>query len=196
MKKLTITLLASLSLATASFAGQEVYVGKDSKAAPPLVTCFNDQELQLDIFGLYQDGNSDRHAGPIKDHGWGGGLAINYFFSRYIGIGAEGYHVRARDNGAAGGDHDGITNINGMLIFRLPIDDACIAPYAFLGGGASINEDGDDWAVGFGGIGLEYRVVPNKVGLFVDARWNYYGDRYGNGDQNNFLGRAGVRWVF
>ena len=51
-------------------------------------------------------------------------------------------------------------------------------------------------ALGFAGVGLEYRVVPNKVGLFIDARWNYYGDRYGSDNQNNFTSRAGVRWVF
>jgi hypothetical protein len=229
MKKLTITLLASMALATASYAGTEIHVGKDakSKVIPP-VHCFNDQELQLDVFGAYQVGEGPDHAGPIRDHGWGGGIGINYFFSRYIGIGVEGYWIAAKSNSAQAGDrfrrvhreiheegpgfiadiefdelvrdrfadNDQTTfhNIDGMVIFRLPIDEMCLAPYAFLGGGAVL--DGDSWAVGFGGVGLEYRVVPNKIGIFVDSRWNYYGDRYGHGDQNNFTTRAGIRWVF
>ncbi len=197
MKKLTISLLAITALAATSFAGTEVYSsGKDYKKTVVEPTCFNDQELQLDVFGVYQDGNASSHAGPIRDHGWGGGIGVNYFFHRNIGIGAEGYWVAARENAAAEVDSDrkAFHNINGSLIFRLPIDSACIAPYAFIGGGVVL--DGDSWAVGFTGLGLEYRVVPHKVGIFIDARWNYYGDRYGNGDQNNFTARTGVRWVF
>ena len=98
MKKLTITLLASLSLVAASFAGQEVYSGKDSKKTIVPQTCFNDHELQLDVFGVYQDGNANTHAGPIRDHGWGGGIGINYFFSRYIGVGAEGIMIPETKN--------------------------------------------------------------------------------------------------
>jgi len=45
-------------------------------------------------------------------------------------------------------------------------------------------------------VGAEYRIVPNKLGIFADGRWNYYGDNYGHDVQNNFLFRAGVRVVF
>jgi hypothetical protein len=199
MKKLTISLLASVALVSASFAGTEIQSGKDNKKIIAPTLCFNDHELQIDVFGVYQDGNASSHAGPIRDHGWGGGIGINYFFTRNIGIGAEGYWVAANENSAQDNsnndsDRKAFHNINGSLIFRLPLDESCLAPYAFIGGGATL--DGDSWAVGFAGVGLEYRVIPNKLGLFVDARWNYYGDRYGEGDQNNFTGRAGVRWVF
>src|SRR3954471_13989926 len=99
MKKLTITLLASIALAAASYAGTEISSGKDKKVIQP-VHCFNDQELQVDVFGAYQVGEGPNHAGPIHDHGWGGGIGINYFFSRYIGVGAEGYWIAARHNQA------------------------------------------------------------------------------------------------
>jgi hypothetical protein len=293
MKKLTITLLASIALAASSFAGHEVVSsGKDFKQPKEVapITCFGDTELQLDVFGAYVVGEGPNHAGPVGDHGWGGGIGVNYFFSRYIGVGAEGYWIAADHNKAAsndggettfhniggslifrlpidelclapyafigGGavldgdqwavgfaglgveyrvipnklglfvdgrfnyffsryigvgaegywissDHNGsqgtdeetwFHNLNGSIIFRLPIDELCLAPYAFIGGGAVL--DGDQWAVGFAGVGVEYRVIPNKLGLFIDARWNYYGDRYGHDDQNNFTSRAGVRWVF
>ena len=80
------------------------------------------------------------------------------------------------------------------MIFRYPIDAWCMAPYVFTGGGATM--DGSAWAVYHIGVGLEYRIVPNKVGIFADGRWNYYGDRFGHDVQNNFLFRAGARLVF
>ncbi len=196
MKKATITLLASLALAATTFAGTEIQSGKD-KNPGPLATCFNDRELQVDVFGAYTDGNASTHAGPIRDHGWGGGVGVNYFFTRNIGIGAEGLWENGVDNASQHHGHSGddvFHNVDGSLIFRLPLDQYCLAPYAFLGGGAVM--DGNDWAVGFVGVGVEYRIIPAKVGLFTDARWNYFGDRYDRGDQNNFTIRAGLRLIF
>jgi len=197
MKKLAFSLLAIAALAATSFAGQEIVSGKDKKVVTPLTTCFNDRELQLDVFGVYADGHAESHAGPMRDHGWGGGIGVNYFFTRNIGIGADAFWLSGHHNAAAPGHPDEETvfhNIDGSLIFRLPIDRLCLAPYAFIGGGAEL--DGASWGYGFVGVGLEYRIVPAKIGIFADSRWNYYGDRYGNGDQNNFAFRAGVRFVF
>lgn len=195
MKTLTITALASLAFTATTFAGHEVIDAKGKNPIPP--TCFNDHELQLDIYGTYTDGNSASHAGPIQDHAWGGGIGINYFFTRNIGIGAEYFVDDAQHNSDRPGGRAPMTafhHVGGDLIFRLPIDRLCLAPYAYLGGGAVI--DGESWAAGWAGVGVEYRVVPNKIGLFVDERWTYFGDRFGDGDQNNFTTRAGVRWVF
>jgi hypothetical protein len=201
MNILTTTLFASIAMAATSFAGHEVVSsGKEYKGGkePAPTYCFNAGELQLDVYGAYVVGEGPAHAGPVRDHGFGGGIGVNYFFTRYLGVGAEGYWISADHNARAGDGRDNgdttFHNVNGSLIFRLPIDALCLAPYAYLGGGAVM--DGDKWAVGFAGVGLEYRVIPNKLGLFVDARWNYYGDRYGADDQNNFTSRAGVRWVF
>lgn len=197
MKKLAFSLLVGAALAATSFAGQEIVSGKDKKVVVPPTTCFNDRELQIDIFGAYADGHALTHAGPVRDHGWGGGVGVNYFFNRYVGIGADAFWLSAKHNAAAPGTTDESTvfhNVDGSVIFRLPIDSMCLAPYGFLGGGAEF--DGQSWGYGFVGVGLEYRVVPAKVGLFIDSRWNYYGDRYDHGDQNNFAFRAGVRWVF
>jgi hypothetical protein len=203
MKKLSISLLASFAVVATSFAGTEISAGK--KTVTPVTTCFNDRELQLDLFGAYSDGNASTHAGPIRDHGWGGGVGVNYFFTRYIGIGAEGLWEAGQDNAASVGDHhafhhdnhDGRTtfhNADGMLIFRMPLDQYCLAPYGFVGGGAEM--DSANWADAFVGLGVEYRVVPAKVGIFADGRWNYFGDRYERGDQNNFTFRAGVKLIF
>ena len=200
MKKLAFSLLAVASITATSFAGHEmVSSGKDYKQpAPPEVTCFLDRELQIDVFGAYVDGNSSDHAGYLRDHGWGGGIGINAFFTRNIGIGVDGIWIYGKENAASNHDNDSDStvfhNVTGSLIFRFPMDEICLAPYVFVGGGYTV--DGDDWASAHAGVGLEYRVVPNKVGLFIDARWTYFGDRSGRGDQNNFLGTAGVRFVF
>ncbi len=200
MKKLTYALLASVALAATSFAGQEIRTGKETKTVLPPSTCFNDRELQVDVFGAYVDGNSPTHAGPNKDHAWGGGIGVNYFFTRNLGVGADAYWVNGRINNAQPGSYDRhqdntqFQNYDGSLIFRLPLDRMCLAPYAFVGGG--IDCEYKNWAVGFAGVGVEYRIVPAKVGIFTDARWNYYGDRFEHGDQNNFTMRAGLRVIF
>jgi hypothetical protein len=198
MKKLAFSLLAVASITATSFGGQMVYAPSKEYKAPVEVGCFLDQELQLDVFGAYVDGNSSDHAGYIRDHGWGGGVGINYFFTRNIGIGVDGIWIYGKENAASSSNRDSDStvfhNVTGSLIFRFPIDELCLAPYVFVGGGYTV--DGDDWASAHGGVGLEYRIVPNKIGIFVDARWTYFGDRYGRGDQNNFLGKAGLRFVF
>src|SRR5437763_17184498 len=107
MKKLTTTLLASIALAATSFAGHEmVSSGKDFKASKEIAPtyCFNAGELQFDVFGAYQVGEGPDRSGPIHDHGWGGGIGVNYFFTRHLGIGAEGYWIAAEHNAAASHD--------------------------------------------------------------------------------------------
>jgi len=195
MKKLTLSLLMSLGLVGSTFAGQEMASGKEYKQPPPEPTCFKDQELQLDIFGAYADGNRP-HAGVIDEHAFGGGVGINYFFHRNIGVGVDATWLYG---GEKDGDrsNDGDTtyhNFSSSLIFRMPIDAICLAPYAFVGGGFHV--DGAQWASAHAGVGLEYRIVPERIGIFTDARFTYFGDRYGNGEQNNIMARAGVRFVF
>jgi hypothetical protein len=197
MKRLVFGFATLVAVAATSFAGTETYSGPASKEYKQVETptCFSDHELQADVFGAYQVGHGPTSAGPIKDHAWGGGVAVNYFFMRYIGLSAEGTWLEGHDNGGAhssGGTQ--FQSATGSLIFRYPIDKWCLAPYVFTGGGATM--DGSAWAVYHIGVGLEYRIVPNKFGIFADARWNYYGERYGNDVQNNFLVRAGARMVF
>ena len=199
MKKLVFSFAALVAISAASFAGTESYSGpaKEYKQVEK-PACFSDKEIQLDVFGAYQDGHAQQHAGPIKDHGWGGGVAVNYFFARYFGLSAEGSWLEGHDNAGASGREGSkstqFQSVTGSLIFRYPIDAWCLAPYVFTGGGATI--DGGATAVYHIGVGLEYRIVPNKIGIFADGRWNYYGDKDGHDVQNNFLFRAGARLVF
>jgi len=201
MKKLVFGFAALVAIAGVSLAGTEVYsgpAGKESKEYKQVEkpTCFSDKEWQVDAFGAYQDGHSMSHAGPIKDHGWGGGTAVNYFFARYFGLSAEGTWLDGHDNGGHNPNSSAtqFQSVTGSVIFRYPVDAWCLAPYVFTGGGATM--DGSAWAVCHVGVGLEYRIVPNKLGIFADGRWNYYGDRYQRDVQNNFLFRAGARLVF
>jgi len=199
MKKLVFGFATLVAIAATSLAGTETYAGPAAKESKQVETpsCFSDKEWQVDVFGAGQIGNGPDHAGPPRNHGWGGGTAVNYFFARYFGLSAEGTWLEGHDNGASfnHGDHaTQFQSVTGSVIFRYPIDAWCLAPYVFTGGGATM--DGSAWAVYHIGIGLEYRIVPNKIGIFADGRWNYYGDRYGHDVQNNFLFRSGVRLVF
>jgi len=203
MKKLTTLLPIALGLlAATSYAGQPmVSTGKETKEYKqvPEETCFNDREFQIDLFGQYTVGEGPSHAGPMRDHGWGGGVGLNYFFLRNVGIGVDAAWLAMKEN-AAFAQHDrtetttALHAFSGSLIFRLPIDHLCLAPYVYAGGGFQV--DGRQWASAHAGLGVEYRVKPHKLGLFVDGRWTYYGDRDDLGDLNNFTARAGVRIVF
>ena len=185
MKTALIALFGCVALAGSALAGTgTTYVsGKETKQykshyEEPF-TCFADREFQVDIFGTYKLAEKGE---PFSD-GFGGGVGVNYFFHRYIGIGAEGSWDRTGKNDTA------IHHANGMLIFRYPIDSCCLAPYVFGGGGATF--DGEAKGQGFVGGGLEYRVVPHKVGLFADGRYAW------TEDANNYgLFRTGIRVVF
>lgn len=194
MKKLVFGLVATVALAATSLAGTATYrSGKTYKEykGTETPTCFSDTELQVDIFGTYAVGEGPNQVGLFRDHGWGGGIGVNYFFARYFGLGVDGYWL---DTKSRGGDDVVVHNVTGSLILRYPIDSICLAPYLFAGGGGHF--DGDNWASAHVGAGLEYRVVPNKIGIFLDGRWTYLGDRFGSNDLNFTAIRTGIRWVF
>lgn len=180
MKKHIInSVLAIAVLTTAAFAGTD-----NKKSVVVEDSCnFRSNELQLDLFGagaFYKNGRP----------GWGGGLGLNYFFSRYVGIGVEQDLVGRNDNGSSSYAEWGTL---GNLFLRYPICSWNLAPYAMVGGGAFY---GTSKGIGVGhvGGGLEYRFSQN-VGIFTDARWLYTGN--GNNDHSGaVLGRAGVRVAF
>jgi hypothetical protein len=175
MKQLALSALSAAVLTAGAFAGQPVVSSsKEFKAMPE--PCIKDVELQLDIFGSYTDGRAGGHS-----DGFGGGLAINYFFMRYLGVGVEG--------NLYDGDANGVWNVSGRLIARYPIDSLCLVPYAFVAGG--IQTDGStEGTVGAGG-GLEYRVIPQKLGIFGEGRYTWSAE-----DNDSAQVRVGVRVVF
>jgi len=173
MKKLTIALVAVVVSVTGAFAGTSAKTFKETVAPAP--DCkFRDQELQVDAFaagGFYSTGR------PY----WGGGLGVNYFVNKYIGIGVE------QGIGGRGSNAEWATV--GNFFLRYPF---CFgfAPYAMVGGGCSYGT-GDGHGFGHVGGGLEYRVTDN-IGLFSDARYIYSSEE----PQNGVLGRAGLRFAF
>lgn len=141
-------------------------------------------ELSVDLFGSASLGEftieHPSNTGVRQDIRFGGGVGINYFITRNIGIGADAYSEN--NTGTF------VDSASANLILRLPLGQSRFAPYAFGGGGRQF----DLTKVWFGqvGAGMEYRITPN-IGAFMDARWvlpeeaKYYG-----------VARLGIRFAF
>lgn len=208
MKKLITSLALALGFIGTGFAGSSFAPsapsGKESKdfkrtTAPAEETCFKAGEWQVDTFAQYSVGEGPNQVGLFRDHAVGGGVGLNYFFSRNIGLGFDAAWVSAKEAPSATSpttteDARVIHNFSGSLIFRAPLDRSCLAPYLYVGGGFHV--DGEQWASAHAGVGLEYRIKPNKFGLFVDGRWTYLGDRNGHDELNFFSVRAGFRVIY
>jgi len=141
-------------------------------------------ELSIDAFGSGSIGEQtiDHISGDrIQKNGRAGaGAGVNYFFTRYIGIGGDAYS----ENTA----YHFIDSASGNLIGRLPIGDTGVAPYIFGGGGHEFDEVEQNFAQAGGGI--EFRFAEN-LGFFVDARYVFADKTQGYG-----VGRAGLRLNF
>ena len=136
---------------------------------------FPPHEMSLDLFGTYA--NRDRY-GVEGDRG-GGGLGLNYFMTRYIGIGADSYLEEWKWP----------YRVNGSLFLRYPMP-AGIAPYGFGGGGREFKYL-TQWTYHAGG-GVEFR-INSYTGIFGDAR-RVFSDRSSSLDYT--LVRGGLRLSF
>jgi hypothetical protein len=140
---------------------------------------FRDNEFSADLFGSYTFADG---SGRLSDD-WGGGLGLNYFVSRNLGLGLDAYWW----------DGDRISNevvtaVSGSIILRLPMDSVHLAPYLLGGAGGTFS--GVDQLTFHGGLGMEYRFTPH-VGTFVDGRYVFADDT------NNYgLVRFGFRYAF
>lgn len=156
-----------------------VIAGSDFKSNKNVVVedCrFDDYELQLDLFGsgaFYQEG----------EPAWGGGVGVNYFFMKYIGLGVEQTLV-GREDVAEWGTF-------GNLFLRYPICSWNMAPYAVAGLGALYGQTEGVLAGTVGG-GIEYRFTKN-IGIFADARWLYNSSKSENGA---VIARTGIKFAF
>jgi len=200
MKKLTLSLLTAFAVASPSFAGTEVVSSKEYKQPvymPP--PCFKDQEFSMDLFYSFNDGRPGRYH-YFRD-GSGGGVGLNFFFARYIGISAEGNwwngaragweHADGRSFSTGDNHHEVTHQVTGNLILRYPVemDNFCFAPYIFGGGGGVF--DGRSTGFADAGTGIEFRLTQH-LGIFADWRWNFMG-KYRNDVDTS---RAGIRFVF
>ncbi len=144
---------------------------------------YTGNELSLDFFGSYiarQRGIEHLFDTNIRHGTWGGGVGVNYFFTRNIGIGGD---INIPDDGG-----NFINNIDGSLIARLPIGHSGFSPYLFGGGGRQ-TQPVWEWT-GHLGVGAEYRFNP-VTGIFVDGRYMWV-----DKTPDELLLRAGLRFVF
>jgi hypothetical protein len=171
MKSLAFVAVASIALSLGAQAGQPS-VDKNPKN-PVAPSCFGDTELQIDTYATY--------ANYKGDTGFGGGIALNYFFQRNIGIGAD-VNVTGTDETA--------WVYSAHVIARYPLEfgSTCLAPYVKVAGGITDN----DTTAGFFGVGggLEFRVSP-RWGIFGEGSYNWAA-----ADEDFAQARAGLRWVF
>lgn len=150
---------------TTSWWGQRTTYDRDSVK-------YNANELSLDLFGTYN--HTIEHFDDIFDrswhHGkWGGGVGMNYFFTKYLGMGVDTF---AQENGHI------LNNVTGNLYARMPLGNSGFAPYIF--GGAGWNDGSiiqglthsTDQLTADGGVGIEFRFNPH-MGVFSDIRYTW-----------------------
>lgn len=145
---------------------------------------FSAQEVSLDMFGSYmtpERGIEHLFNTDIRSGGhWGGGVGLNYFLTRNLGLGAD---MNMSNNGGKLVDL-----VGGNAILRFPIEKAGLAPY-IIGGGARGIDPSWQW-VGHAGVGLELRWNPT-TGIFIDGRY-IWADK----TSDALWLRAGLRVVF
>jgi outer membrane protein W len=183
MNKTTLTTLALATLGLASAQAGTGYVsyGKAPKGpapieAPSLCECFAANTTSVSV---YAAGILPKHSSADLDDAFGGGIALDYFFTENIGI--EGSY-------SIFGTESAVHQLSGSLVFRLPIKSLCLAPYALAGG--SFHTDGVNQGTWHVGAGLDSRIA-NCVGIFADAQYNWTED---TSDYTTV--RGGVRFGF
>ena len=161
MKKALIQLVIGLTAATA-YAGD--IIEPKNPCPVPCEPWYNAGELQVDAFfsGTYINDVI------FSDDFYGGGVGVNYFFTRNIGLGVSWNLIDSR---IAGGSNLHDSNLD--LILRAPFStgpEVCspTAVYALLGAG--VLTDGDNFAQYGFGAGIEHRLSPG-LGLFVEGRY-------------------------
>lgn len=171
-------------LLTATSAWADDKIANDSGMKYDQPGMYRANELSLDVFGSGSVGRyTIKHLSGrrVRENGeLGAGLGLNYFFTRYIGIGGDLYSEN--DTGAL------VDSASGNLIARFPLGESGLAPYAFAGGGYQF--DGLEVAFGQFGGGLEFRFTPH-IGVFADARLVYPEETRYYG-----LARLGLRFAF
>ncbi len=190
MKTIALTLIAGLGIAASAAAGPASSGKSDKKmVVPPVEPCFRDQELQLDVFANYMHGT---HSAVSRDDGFGGGLGLNYFFTRYIGLGVDASANTLFRDKKGNNQHDGVFNSTGSLILRYPLElgSLCLAPYA-LGGGGVQTGAGSTLGSVHAGAGLEWRATP-KLGIYGEGRYTWTTEH----NEESTQARIGVRFLF
>lgn len=171
---------------------------KDQTKNDDPVQVFKCNELSADGFLSFIGAERRPLAFPntsIKRGLWGGGIGVNYFWSRDVGI--------SIDSAAYCGTPRFIQYVNANLLVRFPIEQIRLAPYLFAGAGRAYNP-GWSW-MGDAGVGFDFRICP-KLALFTDGRYviqnlseplrTAFSNHFGGLGPEQLVLRAGVRFVF
>jgi Outer membrane protein beta-barrel domain len=135
---------------------------------------FNPEEVSLDLGLNWYSKNRG------TDGRFGFGFGGNYFFTRELGIGL--------DSNIGFNGHSFFDYFHASAIYRYPIEEWHLAPYAIAGVGCEF-DPGTELSGHFGG-GVEYRFNP-LTGVYVDATWNVV-----HRVSNYVLLRGGIRVLF
>ncbi len=188
MKKLTV-LVAALVLtsisARAAHAWEDTgaWWGGHFKYDRDTTEHYFANEVTLDTFASFvapERKFADLFETNIRRGKWGGGVGVNYFFTREIGIGTD---MNMADN-----DGNLVDHVAASLILRWPFEPSGVAPYIF-GGGARRTDPTWEW-LGNAGVGVEWRFNPT-TGIFVDGRYIWADKTF-----ESVLLRTGLRFAF
>lgn len=185
MKQLMVIAAAAFFTATAAQAAHEYnWNARDRFTYASEGDVFLPNEFSFDAFATYTSTPRANFEDIFKNdlrHGtWGGGIGLNYFFTKYVGISTD---VVASDNG-----YKFIDSASANLVLRLPIEPAHIAPYIF--GGAGGQFDPKSQYLIDAGVGVDFR-INHWTGIFIDARYVWPEDTADYG-----LFRSGLRFAF
>lgn len=183
-KKFTLIALASLALGTFAQAGPYAMTSPQPYAQQSTMECFG-AGWDLSFFGAYATPDAD------YDSGWGGGLGADYFFTKYVGVGADAMWLAVSNE-----TNNSDLNVGNYMFnakFRLPFEvttGICLAPYVSAGVGFFDTDQSDCEWMGRLGVGLEARFdALHGVGVFGEWDYNMPG-----GDLEDYqLVRAGIR---
>jgi hypothetical protein len=182
---------------------------------------YADADREFDNTGIPVFLGDSNHS-SLNDHAWGEGGDVKYFWSRYLGVGLEGFALAGDNTGGA---------VLGTFTVRYPIGCSRFAPYVFggVGGlfgaetehtdfffaenhvtpGSDVGEtefiqrrdhnNDDARVIGQLGGGLEVRLTrPSEtsrlaVGVMTDFTWNFTG---GDNSQNFGMARCGLTFSY
>lgn len=211
MKRIIFS-LAVLTLASEALWAGPQFSAKEMKqtSPPPCPEWYGDNEWNVSLWGTYAFtgteyapnldlvdlivsttegetvfGTFDRYVG--RDHAWGGGADLKYFFYRYFGVGIQGFVLDATRQGfdievspldgieilESRYDRRAIGSVLGTFTLRYPVPCTRYAPYAWGGVGAIFGggerEKLTTEEIGGGG-GVQPQQAP-----FVNATTQHFG---------------------
>ena len=166
INKICLVAGGSALLLSSASAGDATYSKNPapSKEPVPAANCFNAGETSLDIISIYADptgGGGDSYDGTGLDGGFGGGIGLTHFVTENIGLSGQAYWW----DGASI-----IHSVTASVIYRQPIQDICLAPYIYGGGGGHF--DSVNQVSAHAGAGVEYRICEG-FGIFADYRYTW-----------------------